>query len=437
MVINGTANFNDGVVANNTPGGFSYSGGATASPGFKLSPEQAAIGAKFGGSLASDPIMSPYLTGEEQQHAVDTYTDNYGNVRNIYTNAIEGGGMSVAGPGTKSAADTKKDNTPEAWVAYRMSQGASEEQARREATNIRSDKSKKFIDDAGFKNFIKSNGSTYGLSMKAGKIVGSEQTLKGGFTSASDPIKNSATNYNQQVIDSLGNIVPKVANDVSSGIDFRGDIRNMLASEFGDMDAQGLTAQDHTDLNSMRAGYNQNIQDEFKKYMQQVQGGFNSRGIGQSNLVGRSLVTNVLDPTSRNLVNANAGLAAEENTRVNSAAARRSSRIQSLLSGASTLGSANAGNLTGSFVSPDAYGGYTDPQAGSFLQGLKTTGTGIEQGYANTINNILTTPTMPDKAGFDFGNVAGGALSGAAAGSMFGPVGAGIGGVIGGIGGMF
>lgn len=389
-----------------------------------MSPEMAKILAGVGGSLASEtPYYGPFLTAEERDAALAAYRKSFNNARQVSTSDLSGGGVTQSNPGFKSKKQTRSENLPQAYAAYAAETGANP------------NKSKGYNKDKQFKKWLKERGGEYGLRVKSGKIQGKKTYHPGGFTSQTDPLKETGTAYNQQVLNSMMGLAPMVGQDIAGGLAMRNQIRNMLAQEFANTDADGLTDDDRVDLDAIRSGYMQDIDDDFRDKAQSFVGDMTNRGFGSSSLFNRGLTKNVFDPYSRNLVRANAALASEETTRKNAAAARRQSRVQSILSGANTLGAQNTGNLASTLVNPGAYGGWTDPAAASFGFSQKGAGTAMETDYANNIRNILMTPVMPEQGGFDAGSMLGGAVSGAGAGAMFGPWGAAAGGIIGGIGG--
>ena len=444
VLVGNTPNFNNqaaprGAFTGTTAGGSGYShypltagassaganiqGVADRASGY-LFPSAADARTQPGGGVA--------LTPEDKENAINFLIE-----QGIITNdqllaGASAGGTNIQGGGVISAKQNKKDNNPIAYAAFRKTQGASDAQIAQEIANIQNT-SAKFSGVQGYRKWLKTNGQQYGLSVKDGVITGKESIQSPEITSQSDPLKGQSTAYNADVLSTLNQLLPGYAENIQQQMDYQNKLRGMT-DEALLTDAEGLSEDDLADLQAQEDAAKAKWGNFYQDKVANTGNYLRNSGFASSNLAGEVMNRSAYRPASEYLLQLQGQLAGQEEQKKQNVAARKAQRIQNILGTGQQFAGGNLAGLTSNIVSPDAYGGFTDPNAYTAAADAWKYSTDTRAGVNKTIGAGMLTPTMipaPESSPWGaIGSVVGGA-AGAALGNPM--LGAQLGGMAGGM----
>lgn len=386
--------------------------GGAAQGGAAGGPAGAAIGAGLGvlgGILgAAEPDRFSGVTQEQIDEAIASLNQGYGRAEDISQADRTGGGVTQSGGGFKSGQEVKGEQLPAAAQAFLESQGLSPEEARAMVADAQSSKGgiAKNLREQGYgglKGFLKEQGDQYGLKVnKQGKIKGERQVDPGGFTSPTDDIKEAGLGINRDILGGLGQVGTGIGADIQEGLGFRSDIRDVIRRELLNAGPEGLTQQDVADLDAMERAGLSNAQSQFKDALQRTTGNLLSQGFMSSNLASKALERGAYKPLASNLRNLEAQQSARRQSILNARANRKNQRIASLLGSSANLGASDLTQAQRSFINPQSFGGFTDPQAEAALRQQGQFDANLQAQAGRDKAQVQTTPTVQQDDGGGF-----------------------------------
>jgi len=364
-------------------------------------------------------IASPYISAEDKQNAIDALGSGLTDAQKAAMAAYGLGGVGVTQG--LSGKEVKSNNRASALSTFAAEKLGLEGAAREKWVNQINKKissgevNLRNVGGGAFKDFVRENGDAFGLFVdETGRIRGTP--VAPGMNLPTDPLKEIAGNLNEDILGGIQDLTGDYFTSARKGLDYTNQVRDMLIKNF-DPEA-GVGAAAAADM--------MNIQDIGRNNAQRVMGELLDSGFTSSNLAKRSLQKGVFDPEAR--------LLTQMQSNLNNI---RQQNTNTLIGSLSALGAPNYNAMKGALISPEYFGGITDPQAVNSIQRRQEFGANMIQDTSRNIANAQLTPTMPVGGGMDLGGGLAGVGGGALAGSAFGPIGAGIGGVIGGLGGLF
>jgi len=213
-------------------------------------------------------------------------------------------------------------------------------------------------------------GAGYEYDPATGKYVNTAEEPF--LTTPSDELRGQDIANTSGILGEMGDLTSLIGEDVKGALGYKQNLRDYFSKLTGSMDQEGLTAQDEADLSSQYTAGRRRVQESLRDDLQRTMGDLTQRGFSSSNLTNQALQRGAFDPLSRNLVDLEASQAGMRQDILNARASRRGQAFRNLLGAGSQLGSGGFSSLISGIISPNAYGGFTDPAAAEFIYRGKT-----------------------------------------------------------------
>jgi hypothetical protein len=186
------------------------------------------------------------------QQAFDFYQNYAGDLNKLYgTPSYTPGGVTTQ----QAEQITPKETKAQAYVSYLISKGYTPENAQKAAQAIVSDPKKKFANDKGFKDYIKS-GSAQGLSLKKGGGIAAEAQYKPGginVSPESEALNKAFQGLSMQSAMAASGLPQMYGQEAARSLQARQGLANMAQNYLGQgFNQQGLLPSEQANLDALK-----------------------------------------------------------------------------------------------------------------------------------------------------------------------------------------